>query len=304
MVYARTVRLRVQTVLYRSSPSQLRIYGDALAQALRIAAGDRALTDVVVAVGDCSEELSVGENGLAELRTTLAAGGIDEVHYRPFGQNLGHAGGQARLFDEGDCDVVLLVNPDVAVGPGAVSALIEALDDASVGIAEAHQLPFEHPKEYDRVTGATPWSSFACAATPAGAWRAVGGPDPDSFFLHGDDVDYSWRLRLAGYSCCYVPRARVFHDKRVTAEGAIAVPEHEQYYATEADLMLSYKYSRPERAEQMCAAYESAGTPTQKRAAAAFRRRQQEGNLPEPLDPDGRVACFIDGAYATHRWSA
>lgn len=298
------MRLRVQTVLYESTPASLRSYVDALAAALRFASQVRGIEQVTVALGDCTPEYPIGEGGLIELRSVLSGAGVSKVTYTAFGENLGHAGAQERLYGEGECDVLMLLNPDVAVGAGALPALLDALEDTSVGIAEAHQLPFEHPKEYDRVTGTTGWCSFACAVTLTATWRSAGGLDPGSFFLQGDDVDYSWRVRLAGLRCCYVPSARVFHDKRVTETGAIAVAEHEQYYATEADLLLSYKYSRPERAEQMCAAYETAGSPVQRRAAAAFRQRQSTGRLPSPIDGDRRIAFFHDGAYAIHRWSA
>jgi hypothetical protein len=34
-----------------------------------------------------------------------------------------------------------------------------------------------------------------------------------------------------------------------------------------------------------------------------LRERQRSNALPEPLDPDGRVAQFVDGDYAVHRFS-
>ena len=35
----------------------------------------------------------------------------------------------------------------------------------------------------------------------------------EDFFMYFEDVDLSWRLRLAGYTCIFVPTARVNHER-------------------------------------------------------------------------------------------
>ena len=143
--------------------------------------------------------------------------------YERFGQNLGHAEGQNRLFKKNDSELLLLCNDDVVTGPLAVTELLLGLVACpEVGLVEAHQLPFENPKAYDPVTGETGWCSLACALTRASLFSELGGLDAETFFLHGDDVDYSWRVRLAGYQCSYRPSARVILDQRVDEFGAVA----------------------------------------------------------------------------------
>ena len=39
----------------------------------------------------------------------------------------------------------------------------------------------------------------------------------ESFFMYKDDVDLSWRLRLAGWECWYVPHALAYHGRTSTA---------------------------------------------------------------------------------------
>ena len=51
--------------------------------------------------------------------------------------------------------------------------------------------------------------------------QQIGGFDGDSFFMYGDDVDFSWRARLAGYQVIHQPSARVFHDKRIQVDGRL-----------------------------------------------------------------------------------
>jgi GT2 family glycosyltransferase len=60
------------------------------------------------------------------------------------------------------------------------------------------------PYEVAFVTG-------ACMTTTREAWERAGGL-PVDYFLYFDDVDYSWRIRLAGGRIGIEPSARVDHD--------------------------------------------------------------------------------------------
>jgi GT2 family glycosyltransferase len=60
------------------------------------------------------------------------------------------------------------------------------------------------PYEVAFVTG-------ACMTTTREAWERAGGL-PVDYFLYFDDVDYSWRTRLAGGKVGIEPSARVDHD--------------------------------------------------------------------------------------------
>lgn len=62
------------------------------------------------------------------------------------------------------------------------------------------------PQEASEVFGAC----AAAALFPKAIFRELGGFDEDYFCYH-EDVDLSFRLRLAGHRCLYVPRARVEH---------------------------------------------------------------------------------------------
>lgn len=53
--------------------------------------------------------------------------------------------------------------------------------------------------------------SGACLAIPRSRWDELGG-FPEEFFMYGEDVDMSLRLRLRGCRLAVVPRARVIHD--------------------------------------------------------------------------------------------
>ena len=295
--------LRVQTVALAFTPATLLRYVEALAQSLHNAQAAGLLGDTVVALGDCSEKAGLNKRAQDELRVALEYGGASFTYER-FGQNLGHAEGQNRLFAKNDAELLLLCNDDVVTGPLAVTELLLGLlARPEVGLVEAHQLPFENPKAYDPVTGETGWCSLACALTRAVLFSELGGLDAETFFLHGDDVDYSWRVRLAGHQCTYRPSARVIIDQRVDEAGRLLRAPRDERSAAEADLLLSRKYGGPGRFDLRLAWYSEHGTEPQREAAEALRARQSEDRLPSPVPGAERVAFFLDGSFAVERFA-
>ena len=152
--------------------------------------------------------------------------------------NAGLAAAKGRLL--------LLLNSDTEVGPGAVAALFAAFDRAPrLGVAGAALVspdgspqwsggPLPTPRwlfalasgiaaTLARVPGyrrvrpvaghrATPiaWVSGAALAVSAEAWRTV-GPLDERFRLYAQDLDLCRRARVAGFEVAIVPAARVVH---------------------------------------------------------------------------------------------
>ena len=285
--------LRAAVVLYRSDPAALRRMLDSLGAAVRAAIADGVVSRVDVRLGDCSPEPVLD-----------AAPTVDGVStsYDAFGTNLAHSGGVNRLLDSFGEDAALLLNPDLVLAPDAVSELLRCLGtDERIGVVDARQLPFEHPKPYDAVTRATPWASMAAAVVRRATWDEVGPLDEVCFPMHGNDVDFSWRARLAGWRVAHAPAARVFHDKRLTSAGQVAPSEVEEEHGARAALLLAFSYSRPDVVARHFETLE-AGTDAQRRGAAGVRELLARGPLPELRDPDHRVAEFVEGNFAVHRF--
>ena len=78
------------------------------------------------------------------------------------------------------------------------------------------------------------------------AFDQVGGFDDHFFPMYCDDVDVSWRLKLAGWRVVHAPRAAVFHDKRITVGAAVEVSDFERASGTLARLFLTRRYGRPD----------------------------------------------------------
>jgi GT2 family glycosyltransferase len=152
------------------------------------------------------------------------------------GANLGFAAGCLRGARETSAPLLLFLNPDAVPAPGCVDALRAAATqqpgwgawqalvtqhgDAQVNSAgnPVHFLGFAWAGGHGEPIGALDGrpreiasASGAALVVRREAWRAVGGFD-ERYFMYGEDVDLSLRLRLAGWDVGVVPLARVTHD--------------------------------------------------------------------------------------------
>jgi GT2 family glycosyltransferase len=294
--------VQVQSVLFLTDLAAVGRGVDAMARAVEIARDRGSVSRVVVAYGDCSPRPVLDDDVVGQVTRTLRAAGVDHFAYTWFDANLGSAGGNNRLFEGLDSDLVFLLNPDTVLAPDTVHELVRGFDEPGVGIVEARQLPIEHAKDYDVTTGDTSWASGGCSMADASVIREIGGYDEQGFFLYCDDVDMSWRVRLAGHRVVHRPSARVFHDKRLTADGAWRVSPAEEYWSAEGALVLAHKFSRPDRVAAIRRDLLAHGSEEQRRAVHDFDGRREAGRLPDPIDADHRVGQFVDGHYARHRY--
>lgn len=294
--------LQIQSVLYNTDFGDVRRTVGALARATELAVSDGVLSRAVLRFGDASTIPMLDERSLELLR--LAAYGTMQVEYDYFAANLGTARGHNRLAAEASegTHFIWIQNPDVVVSPRIFATVLEPFQRAGVGQVEAKQLPIEHPKDYDAVTGETEWTTTACVMTPLALFRELHGFDSESFFMYCDDVDLAFRIRELGYRTLFQPAAICFHDKRLSVDGAWLPSNAEQYYSAEAGLMMAHKWSYPALLEDTLRHFESCGDATLERAAKTFRYRERIGNLPTPRDPAHNVARVHGHFYAKHRF--
>jgi GT2 family glycosyltransferase len=296
------MNIRVQSVLYNLPYENIVRSLAYLDNAALIARKAGAVQQMTVAYGDCSSTPILNEEACVELGRRFS--NLAKVSYQYFAANLGSAKGHNVLLNEAASDLVMILNPDVLAAPTLFGEMIGALSRPGVGLVEARQLPIEHPKYYDPETGETSWASTACAMAPRKLFEQLQGFDADTFFLYCDDVDFSWRLQLAGYRVVHECAAVVFHDKRLTNDGGWISTPAERYYSAEAALLLTYKYSRPDLTEQYLNIFANSADEALQKARAAFELRKKTDRLPAPIDQEHRVSQFVEGAYAPHRYKS
>jgi hypothetical protein len=294
--------IRIQSVFYSPASADLTRYLRALGQMVRTLTRSRPGMRVEVALADNSPSPLYSPEELEQLRSSFDDTGLVALSYEHFSENLGHGGAHNRLYRDAEAaDLILVLNPDTCPSPNLLLELLAAMTD-SIGIVEARQLPLEHQKAYDHVTGDTSWASGACSLVRREVFEATGGYDDESFFLYCDDVDLSWRARLAGFRVVYQPSATCFHDKRLSAEAKEQPSDTEVFHSGLAGLLLATKYSRPDLVESQLHHFANSPLPIHARIVEDFTRRRGEGRLPTALDPDARVADFSTYAYAPLRF--
>lgn len=289
--------LRICLVLYQNTVDEVRRCVRSIGAAVRYAQLLDRLGVVEVMLGDCSPQRVLSLDQAEELARTARAAGVSFVQYDLFGENLGSAGGNQRLAEGAATDLLLMLNPDTTAAPNLLVELLLPLGDPTVGITEARQMPFSHPKPADPRTGDTSWASGCCLMIRRDVFVAVGGYEPEHFPLYYDDVDLSWRVRLAGWRIVHAARAALFHDKRHDG-GALVVEAAEHRSSSFAQLLLAHRYGRTDVLRDLFAVMRD-GSREQRDAVAEFERRRAAGTLPAVrTEPEVAEIAVYDGFVA------
>jgi GT2 family glycosyltransferase len=159
----------------------------------------------------------------------------ERLHVVAPSENLGFAAGANRGAAESHDDVLVFLNPDTVVAPGALRRLAERLEDPAIGIAMARlQLldrpgvlnsggtvvhvsglawagRFGEPADVIRTLEDVPAASGAALAIRRETFDALGHFTPE-LFMYQEDVELSWRAHLSGLRVVVDPAADVFHE--------------------------------------------------------------------------------------------
>ena len=137
---------------------------------------------------------------------------------------------------------LLICHDDIALEPDAVRRMVEESYRSNAGVVTPKMVQWEHPNillhmgmmvdrcgvpterierdEIDHGQHDVPVEVFAapggCMLVRRDLMDEVGGMDP-SIPAAGDDIDFSWRIRVAGGRVVLCPRAKVRHLEAMTA---------------------------------------------------------------------------------------
>ena len=293
------ISIQIQSVIYHNDKAALKKAMNALANSIRVCKqNNEGLNRFVLYYGDASDEAIYSDDEIDAIRKEYKD--FFEFKYKIYGYNAGSANGQTVLGLESDTDYLLLMNPDVMVSPNFFVDIVKPFEDTNVGMTEGRQCPIEHHKDYNANTGEEDWCTGACSVIRTSLFKELDGYDYKTFFLYCDDVDLSWRVRVAGYKIIYVPSAFVYHAKRLTVDAGWKPTSAEVYYSAEAALMMAYKWSNNRRVNELCKGFRN-GSDVEKKVLKEFERKKACNELPEQIKAPG-IATFNGNYYSQNRF--
>jgi GT2 family glycosyltransferase len=188
---------------------------------------------VAALVADGADDIVVVDND-------AAPGPLEAVRQMPgvrvlaAGRNLGYSGGCNYAASHATGDVLVFVNSDALVQPGALAALVRRVAEPDVGLASASIRLAEDPAVLNTVGNPVHYLMFSWVGSlgePAAdhteltevasitgvtfavrreVWDALGGFDAD-YVAYCEDVYLSLRAWQAGYRVVHEPHAVVLH---------------------------------------------------------------------------------------------
>jgi len=206
----------------------------------------RCLGSLLPIPRDLLDEVLVVDNASSDDSVEAVRERYPEVRVIANPQNAGFARANNQGLRETHGELVLFLNSDAELRPGALQALVSALDrrpelglvgprtlnsDGTVQVSYGPLLtPLAEWRQRRRVRavsrrdpaalrrleaegrrdGSPDWLSGSCLLARREALSAVGGFD-EAFFLYEEDVDLCLRLRRAGWEIAYVAAAEVVH---------------------------------------------------------------------------------------------
>lgn len=217
------------------------------------------------------DDVVVVDNGSRDPVAALLHERTPHVDVVRLSENRGYAGGAnagiARVLERG-ADVVLLLNNDARLGPGAQAAAREALaSDARIGVVGARVVTREDPTRLWLAWGEVTWRQSLVALhgadVPDGAaWRrprdvewvagcamwlrarALGdvGLLDEAFFAYHEEVDWCARARARGWRVVYWPTVVVTHTGRGSHGGPRAIRVR-KYFAARNTILFARKHA-------------------------------------------------------------
>lgn len=125
----------------------------------------------------------------AGLRPTDVLLTVDNTH-----DNRGFAAGSNLAAAQGSAELICFVNPDGDLTQDCLARLEAAFEDPAVVAVNPNLGEMSLPLGED---GSPAFLSGCCMAVRRRVFDAVGGWD-EAFFMYGEDVDLSWKLRELG----------------------------------------------------------------------------------------------------------
>jgi GT2 family glycosyltransferase len=188
-------------------------------------------------------ETVVADNGSDDDSISYIRSQFPNVHIIELRQNFGFARGYNEAFRKLDADYFILLNSDAEVQPGWIEPMIALMEnDASIGVCQPKILMYNNKKSFEYAGAAGGWldhlgypfargrifdiceedhgqydsiepifwATGAAMMVRSSLYKELNGLD-EYFFAHQEEIDFCWRVQLAGYKIYACPTSVVYH---------------------------------------------------------------------------------------------
>jgi len=170
-----------------------------------------------------NSEILFIDNASTDKSLYIAEKKFPELRIIKNSNNLGFAGGMNTGMRHARGDMMALVNIDTRLHPDWLGELVRAAQkDPLVGACSGKEYDYYGKEERVNYYGIdknfTRLDKLQEVSTVYGSAFLVNrriidivGMLDEKFFMYFDEVDWCWRMRLAGFKCIHVPTAIVYH---------------------------------------------------------------------------------------------
>lgn len=190
-----------------------------------------------------AKEVIVADNASTDDSLSYIRENFPQVRTIALDHNYGFAKGYNEALQQVKSDYYVLLNSDVEVEPGWIEPILDLMEkDATIGACQPKicrwdtrdvfeyagaaggwldylGYPFARGRIFDicekdegqyNTTEPIFWASGAAMFVRAGLYHQIGGLD-GYFFMHQEEIDFCWRLQLAGFKVYTCPSSVVYH---------------------------------------------------------------------------------------------
>ena len=190
-----------------------------------------------------NKRIIVADNASTDNSIIFLQQNFPQVEILQHTTNEGFAKGYNSALEKIQSDYYVLLNSDVEVEAGWIEPVIALMESSEIiGACQPKLLSYAHRREFEYAGGsggwldtfgypfsrgrifdiveedngqyndAVPcfWASGAAMFVKADLYHSIGGLD-EYFFAHQEEIDFCWRMQLAGYKVYVQPASVVYH---------------------------------------------------------------------------------------------
>ena len=183
------------------------------------------------------------DNGSTDDSCSFISKNYPEIQLICLDKNHGYTGGYNLGLQYIKADYYILLNSDVEVSPGWLEPLVNLMDNkAKIGVCMPKIKAYDKPQSFEYAGAAGGfidrfgfpfcrgrilscieedkgqyderrevfWATGACMMVRAQVFHELGGFD-EGFFAHMEEIDFCWRVQIAGYKVMCEPASVVYH---------------------------------------------------------------------------------------------